>query len=128
MILTDTSILIDYLKKRPEAVDFVNKHGKSNLAINTVIAMELYQGALNKTEFVIIQKELQGFFMLPIIQPISDLALQLSQRYALSHKIGLSDTFIAATALIFDIDLKTYNIKDFHFIPSIRVSSTLSGR
>ena len=126
MILTDTSILIDYLKKRPEVVDFVNKQGKSNLAINTVIAMELYQGALNKTEFVIIQKELQGFFMLPIIQPVSDLALQLAQKYALSHKIGLSDTFIAATALIFDIDLKTYNIKDFHFVPGIRVSGTLS--
>lgn len=126
MILIDTSILIDYLKKRPEAVGFVNRQGKSNLAINTVIAMELYQGALNKAEFNIIQNELNGFFMLPIIEPISDLALQLSQKYALSHQIGLSDTFIAATALIYDIELRTFNIKDFRFIPGLRVSNELA--
>ncbi len=125
MILTDTSILIDYLKKRPDALEFVATNGKSNLAINTVIAMELYQGALNKAEFCLIQKELNGFFMLPIIEPIADLALQLSQKYALSHQIGLSDTFIAATALIYDIELRTLNVKDFRFIPGIKVSNDL---
>lgn len=64
MILTDTSILIDYFKKRPEATAFIEKQGKVNLAINTVIAMELYQGVLNRNEFLMIQKELKGFFML----------------------------------------------------------------
>lgn len=125
MILTDTSVLIDYLKKKPEALQFVDRQGKSNLAINTVIAMELYQGALNKTELLLIQKELTGFFMLPIIEPVANLALQLSQRYALSHQIGLSDFFIAATALIYDVELKTFNIKDFRFIPGLRVSNSL---
>ncbi|QJD79650.1 type II toxin-antitoxin system VapC family toxin [Spirosoma rhododendri] len=125
MLLTDTSILIDYLRKRPDAVAFVNTIGKANLAINTIIAMELYQGALNKPEFTTIQKELQGFFMLPVNEPIAQLALQLSQLYALSHHIGLPDTFIAATALIYNIELRTYNIKDFRFIPRLRVSNSL---
>lgn len=127
MILVDTSILIDYLRRRPDAVAFVDTAGKSSLAINTVIAMELYQGALNKQEFVAIQKELQGFFMLPVNEPISRLALQVSQTYALSHHIGLSDTFIAATALIYDIELRTYNLKDFRFIPRLRVSNALTA-
>jgi hypothetical protein len=38
--------------------------------------MGLYQGALNKQEVVAIQKELQGFFMLPVNEPIAKLALQ----------------------------------------------------
>lgn len=126
MILTDTSILIDYFKKRSDATAFVEKHGKANLAVNTIIAMELYQGVLNKKEFLMIQKELQGFFMLPINEQIANLALQLSQKYALSHQIGLSDIFIAATALIYDIELRTFNLKDFHFIPDLSVSNSLS--
>jgi len=126
MILTNTSILIDYLRKRSEAIAFIEKAGKATLAINTVIAMELYQGALNKQEFTAIQKELQGFFMLPINEPVSKLALQLSQAYALSHHIGLPDAFIAATALVYDIELRTYNVKDFRFIPRLRVSNSLT--
>lgn len=61
--------------------------------------MERYQGARNKVEFQKIQKELSGFFMLSINETIAGLALQLGQKYALTHNIGLSDTFIAATAL-----------------------------
>ncbi|MDQ2862819.1 MAG: type II toxin-antitoxin system VapC family toxin [Bacteroidota bacterium] len=126
MILTDTSILIDYFRKNDKAIAFVKNNGKENLAINTVIAMELYQRALNKAEFLKIQKELNGFFMLPISSQISNLALQLSQKYALSHDIGLSDTFIASTALIYDIELRTLNIKDFQFIENIKVSNSLT--
>lgn len=125
MILIDTSVLIDFLKRKADAVTFIEREGKQNLAINTVIAMELYQGVLNKAELLMIKKELQGFFMLPINEKIANLALQLSQKYALSHHIGLSDTFIAATALIYDIELKTYNLKDFQFIPNINVSNFL---
>ncbi|MFD1628496.1 type II toxin-antitoxin system VapC family toxin [Pseudopedobacter beijingensis] len=125
MILIDTSVLIDFLKRKTDAVTFIEREGKQNLAINTVIAMELYQGVLNKAELLMIKKELQGFFMLPINEKIANLALQLSQKYALSHHIGLSDTFIAATALIYDIELKTYNLKDFQFIPNINVSNFL---
>ncbi|WP_028296642.1 type II toxin-antitoxin system VapC family toxin [Olivibacter sitiensis] len=124
MILVDTSFLIDYFRKQEPALFFVKKYRKEHLAINTVIAMELYQGARNKAELTKIQSELAGIYMLPINDSIADLALQLSQKYALSHHIGLSDTFIAATALIYDLELKTLNLKDFHFIPSLRVSNS----
>jgi len=126
MILTDTSILIDYFKKHPAATAFVERKGKANLAINIVIAMELYQGVLNKKEFLMIQKELKGFFMLPINEQVCGMALQLSQEYALSHQIGLSDIFIASTALIFNIELRALNLKDFRFIPNLNVSNSLS--
>lgn len=32
---------------------------------------------------------------------------------------------IAATALVFDLELKTHNLKDFQFIPTLKVSSDL---
>ncbi len=126
MILTDTSFIIEYFRKQRHAVAFVESHTKRNLAINTVIAMELFQGARNKSEFVKIQKELSGFFLLPINEPTAELALQLAQKYALSHRIGLSDTFVAATALIYGLELRTLNLKDFHFVPGLIASNSFS--
>ncbi len=32
---------------------------------------------------------------------------------------------IAATALVYDLELRTYNLKDFHFIPGLKVSNSL---
>lgn len=126
MILTDTSFIIEYLRGQPHGAEFIKNHGKRNLAINTIIAMELYQGARNRAEFLKIQKELSGFFMLPINETIAELALQLGQKYALSHNIGLSDTFIAATALTYGLELRTLNLKDFHFIPELVVSNSFT--
>ena len=61
MILIDTNILIDYLKGNSQAEAFIQKYGKANLVINSIIILELYQGARNKAEFGKIKKELAGF-------------------------------------------------------------------
>ena len=125
MILIDTNILIDYFRGKESADVFIQKHGKSNLGVCTVVAMELYQGCRDKIELTKMKKELIGFTSVEINENIGNIALQLSQKYALSHKVGIVDTFVAATALIFDLELKTQNLKDFHFIPNIKVSSSL---
>ena len=125
MILIDTNILIDLLRGKETARAFVQKHGKSNLAVCTVVAMELYQGCLNKIEFAQIKKEMSGFISIELNEDIGNIALQLSQKYALSHKMGVVDTLIAATALVYELELRTQNVKDFHFIPNIKVSNSL---
>ena len=61
MILLDTNILIDYFRGKKPAVDFINHYPKENLAITSVIVMELYKGSLNKLEFDKIKKTLKGF-------------------------------------------------------------------
>jgi predicted nucleic acid-binding protein len=52
--------------------------------------------------------------------------MQLQQQYVLSHQLGIPDALIAATALIYDLELRTYNLKDFRFIPGIRLSNQLT--
>ena len=42
-------------------------------------------------------------------------------QYALSHKLSIPDAIIAATALYYDIELYTYNVKDFRYIDGIRL-------
>jgi predicted nucleic acid-binding protein len=42
-------------------------------------------------------------------------------KYCLSHKLGLADALIAATAIIHNLELYTLNVKDFVFIPQLRL-------
>jgi tRNA(fMet)-specific endonuclease VapC len=125
LILVDTNIMIDYLRQRPGAVSFVEKHGKANLALSPIIVMELFQGVLDRADFRRTQKALVGFSVLAFDASIAQLAMQLQQEYVLSHKLGIPDALIAATALIYGLELRTYNLKDFRFIPDIQLSNQL---
>ena len=125
MILLDTNILIDYFRGNQSATQFIDKQPKENLAICSVVAMELYKGSLNKAEFEKIKKTLKGFLMFDLNENVSRVALKLSEQYSLSHKMAVPDTLIAATALVFDLELRTYNLKDFRFIPTLNVSNSL---
>lgn len=125
MILLDTCILIDYLRNKPEVVSYIEQKGKNNFILSTVVTIELFKGVRNKTELRTLQKELQYFSLLEIDNNVSSVANKLAENYALSHQMGLGDTLIAATALIYSLELKTYNMKDFQFIPSLKVSNAL---
>jgi predicted nucleic acid-binding protein len=95
------------------------------MAITTIVAMELYRGALNSKELRVIKKEITGFTIIDVNESTSQVALKLSERFALSHQMDIPDTLIAATALVYDLELRTYNLKDFGFIPGIKVSNDL---
>jgi tRNA(fMet)-specific endonuclease VapC len=125
MILLDTNIWIDYFRGKSQAIRFIDEQPKNSIAICSVIAMELYKGSLNKAEFEKIKKTLKGLLMIDLNENISKVALQLSEQYALSHNMAVPDTLIAATVLVFDLELITQNIKDFQFIPTLKVSSDL---
>lgn len=122
MLLIDTNILIDYLRQNSQAVAFVAENGKANLALSPIVVMEVFQGVLNKVDLQRTRKALIGFSVLDFDDSIAQLALQLQQQYVLSHRISIPDALIAATALIYDLELRTYNLKDFRFIPGVRVS------
>jgi len=54
----------------------------------------------------------------------SKLAVNLVEKYYLSHGLLIPDAIIAATAITFDIKLFTYNLKDFKFLPGIQLYDT----
>lgn len=125
ILMLDTNILVDYLRQKTQALAFIETYGKANLAISPIVSMEVYQGVLDKKDLLRTRKKLNGFASLPLNQEVVQLAMQLQQQYILSHHVGIPDTLIAATALVFDLELKTLNLKDFQFIPTLKVSSGL---
>ncbi|TAE28168.1 MAG: PIN domain-containing protein [Cytophagales bacterium] len=80
---------------------------------------------MEKSFFLRTRKALVGFSILAFEPPIAQLAMELQQEYVLSHQLGISDALIAATALVYGLELRTYNLKDFRFIPGIRLSNRL---
>lgn len=121
MILCDTNILIEVYKGNTLIIEAIKQIGQENIAISDVTCAELLYGARNKMELEIIRKDINKLTILSIQSEISRNAVQLVEKYSLSHKLSLPDALIASTAIFHNLDLYTLNIKDFKFLKYIKL-------
>ncbi len=120
-LLCDTCVIIDFMNERSQVLnELIEK--ETTLFINSIIEMELLQGARDKKELHVIGKRLQSFRLLSMHQDIFDLATEQIRNYRLSHNLALPDAIIGATAIYYQIPLFTYNRKDFKFLPDIQLT------
>jgi len=119
MILTDTCVLIEYFKEKPEVTEIIKDTDPKSLVLNSVIVMELLAGARNKVELNSIKKRLNEFRVLEINQSVMDDAGFLMENYYLSHGLKIPDAIIATTSRYHGVSLFTFNKKDFRYIPDI---------
>ena len=119
--LLDTCILIDYLRGEQSVYDLLVNKFDINLSMSTITIMELVIGALNKREVYYIQKAFQRIDKIYIDNNISKTAEGLIVNYSKSHNLQINDALIAATSLIVNAELITYNVSDFKFIPDIKL-------
>ena len=111
-MIIDTSILIEYSKGKLDIDDKILEKSY----INSIIELEFIYGALNKKELKKINLILSKLNLLEIDQDILDLATKLMNSYVLSHKMSVYDSIIAASCIIYDLELWTLNKKDFRFL------------
>jgi len=121
MTLCDTNIFIEYFRKNNSIRLELEKIGFDNIVISDVVKAELYFGARDRTDLQNIVKCLDFFPVLTIRPEISKIAVDFVKQYCLSQKLKLPDALIAATAIYHDIVLFTLNLKDFRFIPNIKL-------
>ncbi len=119
IVLCDTNIIIELFKGTSEVVNQIRSIGDSSVYVSSITVAEMYYGALNKNELDKIRKRLNRIIHIPVSESVSDIFESLMYKYSLSHKIGIPDAIIAATALYYDIPLYTMNKKDFSFIPDL---------
>ena len=119
--LLDTCILIDYLRGEPSVYDLLVKNKKDCISISTVTMMELIIGALNKREVNYIQKAFNKIDLIYIDEDISKMAEDFILKYSKSHNMQIDDALIAATSIMKDMTLITYNVADFRYIPDIKL-------
>jgi predicted nucleic acid-binding protein len=119
--LLDTCILIDYLRGEQSVYDLLVNNSNINLSMSTVTMMELVIGALNKREVYYIQKAFQKISIIYIDNDISKSAEELIMKYSKSHNLRINDALIAATSIKLNVELITYNVSDFKFIPNVKL-------
>ncbi len=94
-----------------------------NAAVNTIIYLELIQGATkSRAEIQEIEEYLLQFEVVHLDKNICTQTIRLVRQYGNSHNLRLADAFIAATALENSLELFTYNVKDFEFISGLKLS------
>jgi len=117
LIFLDTCIVIDYINGRLE----LDSKRIEKCCFNSIVDIEILVGVKNKRDLNTTNKKLNLFKNISIEQEILDLARILLEKYILSHNMAIYDAIIAATCLVYDLPLWTYNKKDFKFIDGIKL-------
>ena len=120
-IVCDTSVFINYLRKAEPTVNAVEKLGHQNVIMPIISALELCKGAGDKRELKEIQEFINCYTSLQLNSKGVELALELIKKYHLAHNLGLADALIAASVIVADLQLFTFNVKDFDFITGLKL-------
>jgi tRNA(fMet)-specific endonuclease VapC len=121
LILIDTNIVIEVLKNNKDIIQKIKSIGVERIALSSVTVMELYYGALNKAELKNIKEYVKAFEIIQISEEISQLAIDLIEKYTKSHNLNLPDALIAATSIKYHLKLFTLNTKDFKYIDDLEL-------
>jgi len=121
IIQLDTDLLWEYVTGNVEAIELLTSDSFNVIALSAITIAELIKGCGNKTKLLRLMKEIKDFYPIHIDTEISKEAIDLIEKYHLSHNIGINDAYIAATSLYYDIELATCNTSDFQYIPDLKL-------
>ena len=120
-MLVDTDVLIWHLRGYPKATQRLDQLPK--LVLSAVTYLELLQGMRNRSEQRALQKSLalRQAERLPLTPAITERAIILMEKLALSHGLQLGDALIAATGIEHQLTLLTANTKHFSVVDGLQL-------
>lgn len=121
-MLLDTTSFIDLQRGHEPARDAFKKDlvGQST---SVITKLELIKGSPNKkamreTLVMLTDMRIQILTITPLVTKVAE---RIMENYHHSSGMGIRDSFIAATAIIFEEELATHNTKHFNFIPNLKL-------
>ncbi len=123
--MIDTSIIIDYLrKKNKKKSQFYKSVGNYTLFVSTITLFELFAGAKDERKRQDIDNIMEYVKILPFTKNTAKKSGEIHQSLKNKNKlIEIKDLFIAATALSHNLPLMTLNVKHFDRIEDLNVWS-----
>lgn len=118
-LLLDSCIIIDILRRHPQAVDLF-KGLMAKPMISVVTITELRSGQRGDRDRRLIDDVLSSSDILDVDQGVAEIAGQLMQSFRRSHALETADALIAATAIHYSLELVTLNIKHFPMFPALQ--------
>lgn len=119
--LIETTILVDVLRGKPEAISWVNGLPSQGRWVSVITYFELLDGCRNRREQRAVAREMRNYRLLLLTEDISRIALSWFERFHLSHGVGFLDSLIGATAFHQDLAIATLNTKHFEPLTNLRV-------
>jgi predicted nucleic acid-binding protein len=118
-MLLDTCIVIDLLRGRDAAADFVGGLAGAP-AVSAITATEIIAGCRNAKERRQIDQLFSQYTVLDVDLEIASLAGEFVRQYGPGHATDPIDAVIAATAKIRDLPLATLNLKHFPMFSGLK--------
>jgi predicted nucleic acid-binding protein len=97
--LIETTILVDLLRGKEEAITWVNGITLHARWVSVITYLELLAGCRNRREQRTVAREMRQYQLLHLTEEISRTALAWFERFHLSHGVGVLDSLIGAAAL-----------------------------
>jgi len=119
-LLLDTDVLVEYLRGRPEAIEYLEGL-ESDLFVSVVSVAELFSGVKGDEEERTLEQFLLAFTALPVTERAARLGGLYRRDFGPSHGTGLADALIAATAEENGTNLVTFNRRHFPMASRITV-------
>ena len=128
-IILDTSILIEYERKKLDLNSFIDGRENELFGLTTVSVAELLHGVhradtdirrSKKSEFV--EKVIETFYIFPFDLKASRVYAKIwSDLLGKGIKIGAHDMIIGATAIANDFSVATFNLRHFRSIEGLKL-------
>jgi tRNA(fMet)-specific endonuclease VapC len=123
IVLADTSILIDYFRKKDKsrsALVLLYTQGY-DFCISAITEYEIYSGATD-SQIPYWQDMLRKTEVIPFDKNIVSVAVAINKELKLKRKqIDIADLFIAATAIAFSLPFTTLNRNHFERINDLKI-------
>ena len=120
-VLCDTNVFIRLFMQDEEVIQQLDHIGDEYILMPSITAMELFAGMQNKQEMQRMQRQIKHYNILQVCEASSAQAFDLMANFRLSHGLKIPDALIGAMAIAHDLELYTYNQKDFRYMPGLRL-------
>lgn len=118
--IVDSNVLIDALRNRRAALDFLDRAaGIGAIHSSVLVRTELWVGS-KPDEFARMTDLFARIRWEDVTSAIADQAGRLGGPYRLTHHIGAVDLVVAATTIELGGTLATLNVRDFPMFPGLQ--------
>ena len=120
MIFLDTDVVIDLLRRLPEAVAWFGALEDEPLLLPGYVALELVQGCRSKSELATLESQIREMRVIWPSPDVCDEALIVYAKSRFSHGVGLLDALVGQLAVSLDAPLHTFNQKHYAGVPDLK--------
>ncbi len=120
-MVIDTTLFIEHLRAKDKTQTTLYQLSSTELRyVSAVTVYELYAGATDPVKIAAVRLELQGLLILPFTTQVSEKSAEIFRNLrSRGAMIEFTDIFIAASALVNNLPVKTLNIRHFQRVEGL---------